>query len=74
MRSVCLGQDEQPAAHQQHLNVAWLNAGIALDQRIDRVEALAEVTRDQHFTAAEAQHERGGCVLHAKIAVQGGHD
>ena len=29
----------------------------------------AEIARDEHFTAAKAQHERGRCVLHAEIAV-----
>src|SRR4051812_1898817 len=54
--------------------MARLDAGVALDDRVDRVEAFAEIAGDQHFAAAEAQHERGGSVLHAEGAVQSGHD
>ena len=71
---VRLGEDQQPAAHEQHLDVARLDAGVALDDGIDSVEAFAEVARDQHFPTAKAQHERGWCVFHAEIAVQCGHD
>ena len=73
-RSVRLGQNHQPAAHQQYFDMARLDAGIALDDRVDRIEALAEVTGYQNFAAAEAQHERCWCVFHAERAVQGGHD
>jgi hypothetical protein len=73
-RSVRLGQDQQPAAQKQNFDMARFDAGIAFDDRIDRVEALAEVTGYQNFAAAEAQHERSGSVFHAKRAVQGGHD
>ena len=71
---VGLGQDQEPAAHQQHLDMAWLDAGIAFDDRVDRVETLAEITRDQHFATAEAHHERGWGVFHTEGAVQCGHD
>ena len=67
-------QNEQPAAAKQHFQVARLDAGVALDDRVDRVETLAEVARDEHFAAAQAQHERGRCVLHAEVAVKSGHD
>ena len=70
---MCLGENEQPALHEEHFNVARLDAGIAFDDRVDRVVALAEVTRDQHFAAAQAQHEGGWSVLHAEVAVKCGH-
>jgi hypothetical protein len=54
---MCLGQDQQPAAEQQHFDVARLDAGVAFDDRVDGVEALAEITRHQHFAATDAQQE-----------------
>jgi hypothetical protein len=49
---VSLGQNQQPAAQQQHLDMARLDAGIAFDDRVDRVVALAEIARDEQLAAA----------------------
>jgi hypothetical protein len=52
---LCFGQDQEPACEQQDLDVARLDAGVALDDGVDGVEALAEIARDQEFATAEAQ-------------------
>ena len=69
-----LRQNQQPAAEEQNLDMARFNAGIAFDERVDCIEALAEITRDQHFATAEAHHERGWGVFHTEGAVQSGND
>ena len=74
MNLMRFGQDEQPTAQQQHFHVARLDAGIALDDRVDRVEALAEIARHQDLAATKAQQERRRSIFKAEGAVQSGHD
>src|SRR6476469_5554573 len=69
-----LGQDQQPAAEQQHFEVARHDAGIEFDDRVDCIEALAEITGDENLAEAEADQERSRCVFKAKRAVQSSHD
>ena len=66
-------QDEEPAAEQQHFNMTRLNARIAFDNRVDRVEAFAEVTGNQDFTASDAHKKRCRSVFQAERVVQSGH-
>ena len=40
-----LRQDQQPAAEQQHFDMARLDPRIAFDDRVDRIVALAEIAR-----------------------------
>ena len=53
VRGVLTGMT-QPAAEQQDLDMAGLYAGVAFDDRVDRVVALTEITADQQFAFAHA--------------------
>ena len=68
-----LRQDQEPAAEQKHFEVARLDTGVALDDRVDRVEAFAEVTGDQNFAASDAHKKRCRSVFQAERVVQSGH-
>src|SRR5437764_15457150 len=54
--------------------MAGLDAGVALDDWIDGVEALAEVARYDDLATTEADQERLRCVFQAEGAVQSSHD